>query len=106
MGHHAQYIAPRAADAGDILQRTVGVSARCDLAFRRRIAKYNAVVALEFCKYGVITEVVAFHVADGDGKDLTLPARIGEGCVRAFDSDIDWLLTEFQTNIVEKNSGY
>ena len=46
-----------------------------NLTRRRRIAKHYAVVTMQFIQGCLVTEVVPFHVADGDGQHFALRSR-------------------------------
>ena len=71
MGHHAEDVAAFIEDAGDVLERAVGIGGRRDLTGGRGVAEGDAIVALESSERLAVAGVVAFHVADGHAKNLT-----------------------------------
>src|SRR5208282_2346961 len=105
MRHHAQHIASRAADSGDILKRPVGIRFRCDFALRIRVAENNAVVAFQFSECRLIAKIIAFHVADGDGQHFALAAGVGKRSLIVFDSHLHRLADIFQSDVAHQRSG-
>src|SRR5258708_37084990 len=105
MGHHAEDVASRAADAGDIFQRSIRIRSRCDLALRVRVAEDDAVVAVQFGKRRLIAKIIAFHVADGYGQHFALAARIRKRSVVVFDSYLHRLADIFQSDVAHQRSG-
>src|SRR5258708_423997 len=105
MRHHANYIAARVADAGDIVQRSVGIGSRRNFATRGRIAKHHAIVAVQFIQRSLIAEVVPFHVADGNGQYFSLRTSVGEWSRRILHSHLHRLANVFQSGVAHQRSG-
>ena len=105
MGHHAQDIPSVAEDAGDIGERSVGVGIRADVSFRCRVAEDDPAIPLQCHEGPVITEIVAFHVADGDFEDLAGLQVLGEGCLVGFDAQVDLLADVFEAGIAHECAG-
>src|SRR5579864_794288 len=70
MRHHAQHVAAFAADAGNVLQGTVRIALASDLAFRRAVAENNALVTLQRLQSGLVAEIIAVHMPNGNGEHL------------------------------------
>jgi hypothetical protein len=79
MRHHPEYIPARAANSSNIFQRAVGIGFRRDLAGRVAVTEHYLLVALQLAECCLVTEIVAFHVADRDGQNFVFMARTGEG---------------------------
>src|SRR5690348_18078299 len=97
MGHHAEHTAAFVADAGDVLQGPIRVGPRRDFTLGSAVAKDDSLLAAQGVQGGLIAEVVAIHVADGNGEHLALAAAVGEGRVHAFYPDLDRLRSEEHT---------
>src|SRR5256885_1222112 len=59
--HHAENIAARAADSGNVVERSIGTGSGRDFARRGRITENDALIALQLGERGVVAEVVAVH---------------------------------------------
>src|SRR5262249_44625541 len=96
MRHHSQDVAPWVADSGNVVERAVGISFRRHYSRSIGIAEDDAMVFVQFAERRVIAEVVAFHMADWDGKYLALPAGGREGSIGALDAHMNRLADVFQ----------
>src|SRR4029077_1289842 len=99
--HHAEHIPPRATDAGNIFQRSVWIGFGSDFSLWRSIAKHDAIVALELRERSIVTKVVTFQVANGDGENLALLARVSEGRICTLNSHIHRLADILQSGIAQ-----
>ena len=75
MRHQAQDVALAIADAGDGVERAVGIRRGIDAAVGRAVAEDDLVVALEFGERGGVAEVIALGVGDGNAQHLAGCAR-------------------------------
>src|SRR5258707_9157849 len=105
MGHHAEDVASRAADAGDIFQRSIRIRSRRDFALQVRVAEYDAVVAVQPGKRRLVAKIIAFHVADGDGQHFAFAASVGKRSVVVFDSYLHRFADIFQSDVAHQRSG-
>src|SRR4029077_4451754 len=99
MRHHPQHIPARTADSSDVIQRSVGIGLRRNLARRRAITKHNLLVALQLGESCLVAEIVAFHVSDGDGQDFAIVASVGERGFRVRHPYLDGFADIFQPHI-------
>src|SRR3954453_13948987 len=89
--HHAQDVPTRTADASDIFKRTVGIDVRRNLAGRRRVTEYDAILAFEFLERLRVTEIVPFHVTDRNGQHFAGRARVSKRSGRVLDTYLNGL---------------
>src|ERR1700722_8987236 len=93
--HQAKDIAAFIADAGDVVERAVGVGGVGKIAVLRTVAEEDAVFTLELLDHGWFGEIVAFPVRDRDAQDLAFVAGVGEWRVGGFDAHMDVFAAEF-----------
>src|SRR6185437_13908749 len=93
-----------AANAGDVVERSIGICLRRDLSIKRRIAEYNAMIAPELRQSVRIAKVIAFHVPNRDFQHFAFPAGVGEWRVGALNSQVDWFADVFQPGIPQQSA--
>ena len=99
MWHQAHDIAATAANAGNVISRTIYVSGIAYLAGRVSIAKDNAIVTLQFCQRRVVANIVSFGVRDRHAQHGALFQFVGKRRVSVFDSYVDIVSNEMQIAI-------
>src|ERR1039458_4531574 len=99
MRHHANDISAGAADAGDVIQRSVRIRGCRDFAARSGIAEHHTVASMQLFQGSGITEVVALHVADGDGQYFPVRTGIREGRLDIFHPDLYRLSNVLETKV-------
>ena len=67
MRHHTYYVAAGAADAGNIIQRTVRIGGRRNLTCRGCVAEHDAIFSMQCIQSLLVAEIVSLHVTDRDG---------------------------------------
>ena len=70
MRHEAENVPIFIANAGDVLQRTVGIGFFGNVPLAVRIPHQDLMVLIQFLDGRVIREIIAFTVSDGDFQDL------------------------------------
>src|SRR5205823_5275470 len=91
MRHHAQHVAAFAADAGNIIERSVGISRRCNLAISSAIAEHDAVFLIQSRQRLLVAKVIAFH--------LPMGMRSTSRCAQALVNAVLVLSTRTCTNL-------
>jgi hypothetical protein len=104
MGHNAENVASKAADSGDIFERSVGIRFLGDFAFLVGVTKHDAIVALQFFECRLIAKVISFHVADGDGQHFAFVASVRKRRVVALHSHVYGLADIFQPDVAHQRS--
>src|SRR5258708_32409135 len=105
MRHHAQHVAAFAANARDIVERSVGVGVGGDLTFGRGVAEDHAVLAPECIEGGRVAEVIAFHVTDGNLQHFAFLQVAGERRVGTFHPQMDLLADVLQSRVAQQGTG-
>jgi len=109
VGHEAEDVAVAVADAGDGVERAIGIGLGivCSgvAAVGMHVVKNNLVVALEIGERGGVAEIISFHVGDGHFQDLARARGAGEGRVGAFDADVDLAAEEAESLIAHHGAG-
>ena len=105
MRHHAQDVALDIADAGNIVQRPVGVCFGCSRAIPVAIAENDLIVVLQAFQPFGIDEKVPFLVGYGDVQDSARRDVAGERGVCAFHADVLMLADEGEAGIHKQRSG-
>ena len=93
MRHHPENVAPGTEDAGYVFKGAVCVPLGVGGAFGIGIAEGDAALSIQGCQSIRVTEVIAFHVADGHADDLPGAKGMGEGGIGCFAAKVK-LLTE------------
>src|SRR6202011_3597291 len=70
MRHHAHDVAFAIANAGDSVERAVGIRRRIEAAVGRAITENDLAVLLEIGKSGGVADVIAVGVRDGNAQHL------------------------------------
>ena len=78
MGHEAEDISGFVANAGDVFAGAVGVCGIGGLALGIAVVDEDLVVRVEGGEGGVVGEVAAFPVGDGDIEDFAFGRGAGE----------------------------
>src|SRR5580692_2389588 len=103
MRHQAQNVAFAVANAGDGMQRAVGIGFAVVFgrlrAIRLYVVKNNSTVAFEFGERGRLAEIISFVVRNRNFQHLTLLRGASEGSVGGFDADVH-LATEIAQALV------
>jgi hypothetical protein len=105
MRHHPEHVPAWVADARNVVERTVRIGMRGDLALGAGITKYNLLIALQVSQGGIVAEVVALHVTDGYGEHFAVAAGMSEGSVGVVHSYVDWLANVLQAYIAHQGAG-
>src|ERR1700678_2776777 len=79
MGHEARDIAGFIADAGDVAQRTIRIAALGQLALGVGVLPENSVVLFQLLQGGLVREVAALAVGDGQAQDFSGRNLVREG---------------------------
>src|SRR4029077_1892338 len=99
MRHHPEYVSPRIADSGDVVQGSVGIGFDRNLPGGGTVAKHNLAVAAQIGQGRFITEVVAFHMADRNGEHFAWTTSTGKWSFGVLPSPLDWLADVLQADI-------
>ena len=78
MRHQAGHVAFFIADAGDVLQRTVGIRGVGQVAVRVAVLPQDLVVGLELHERFFVGKIAAFTVGDGHAKNFSRRNLAGE----------------------------
>src|SRR6202035_1912353 len=105
MRHHSENIAAFTADAGYVVERSVGVGVGGELTFGRGVAEDYAVLAPECIEGGRVAEVIAFHVPDGNLQDFAFFQVAGEWRVGTFHPQVDLLADVLQSRVAQQGPG-
>ena len=105
MGHEAEDIPAVAADAGDVLERTVRVGLRRDIPRGITIADQDLVVGIELLQGLRIGKVVPLAMGDRDVQNLSLMEHGGEGSVRVLDTQVKALAAEEKSVVAHQRAG-
>jgi hypothetical protein len=103
--HHAEHISALAADAGDVVERSVRVGFRCDLSLLITVTEDNALLALESGQGLAIAEVVPFHVADRDLEHIAFRTLAGEWRLGGFDAQQHLFADVLETGVTQQCAG-
>src|SRR5467141_2784501 len=108
MRHEASDVALAIANAGDIVNCSIGiagvVSPWCGReatygAIRRRVAEYYLAIVFKLRECGFIAVVIAIRVRDGNFQNLPLLRSIGKRRVRLFNANVNVPADESQAAI-------
>ena len=105
MGHHPQHIAGAVDDAGDGVQRAVGIGFRQHLVAGGGIAEYHLLMRQQILMPFGINKIAAFAMGD---RDLERPGRIdppGEAGAAVFQTQIDRAADKAQRLIAHQGAG-
>jgi hypothetical protein len=105
MRHHPEDITSFIADAGNVIQRAVGIGRRGYVAFRCRITEYDAVLLSQLGVSSLIAEVIPFHVSDGNFQDFSLFQIVRKGSVSGFHAKVHLLADVLESSISKQSSG-
>src|SRR5665213_2771980 len=97
MRHQAEHVALFAEDAGDVVERAVGV---CAVG----VTEGDAVLALESAQGLVVAAVVAVTVGDRRADDLALAVAAGERTVGRFDAETYFAADEAQAGVAHEHA--
>lgn len=105
MRHHAEYVAAFIADAGNIVERAIGIRLGDHFAVESRIAENNAVIAPELRQRLGLAKVVAFHVPDGDFEHFAFLAGMSKWRVGALYPQMHRFADVLQSGIAQQRPG-
>ena len=105
MGHEAEDISGFVADAGDVFAGAVGVCGVGGLALGIAVADEDLVVRVEGGEGGVVGEVAAFPVGDGDIEDLAFGGGAGESGIGRFHADALVFADEVEAFVANEGAG-
>src|SRR5712692_1605963 len=108
--HQAQDVALAVRDAGDVVERAVGISRKRrhragPAGLRGRVAENDLVIALQLLKRGRIAKIVPLGMRDGDFQDLSRPRGGGERRRRGLYPNVHVPADEAQAGIPQHGSG-
>ena len=83
----------------------LGLASARNLAGRGTVSKHNLLVAVQLGESCFVAEIVAFHVADGDGQHFALMAGAGKRSFRVLDPYLDRFADVLQPDIAHQGSG-
>src|SRR5437763_11915414 len=105
MRPHSQSVSPRAADASDVVYRSIRIRFRGNLSRRCTVTEHDAIIAAKFRQRAVIAEVISFHVADGNAQHFAFATGVSERRVSVFDPDMDGIADVYIHGVAYKSSG-
>ena len=103
--HHAEHVARLVADAGDVVERAVGVGALGPLAGGVDVAHDDLVVGLHLLEGRRVDRVVALVVLDDDAQHVALRAGAGERRVRRLHAQVDVPADELEARVPDEAAG-
>jgi hypothetical protein len=102
MRHQSEYVAFAIADAGDVLNRSVGVRRCLDAPISGRVAQNNLMPIVELAEGLFIGEIAALAVRDGQPQKRTLRSSMGEGRIGHFDARRHQFADEMQLPVPDE----
>src|SRR5215469_2374483 len=105
MRHHAEHITAFAADAGDIVERSIRIGFCCDLSLLVAIAEDDPLLAPESGQRLSIAEVVPFHVANWDLEQIALRTFICEWRLGGVDAQEHLFADVLETGVAQQCAG-
>src|ERR1700688_4206303 len=99
MRHHPAYVAAFAANAGNIIQRSVRMGGRRSLTPRGCIAEHYAVVAMQLIQGRLVAEIVSLHMTDRDRQEFSQRTGIRKRRRSILDAHLHWLADVFQAGV-------
>src|SRR5258708_2887856 len=91
MRHEPHHVAPAVAYPSDIRKRAVRIGRGIFAPVRRRITKYNLLVALQFAEGRFITKIIPVAMRDRHLQHLAGLGRGSEWSIRSFYADVNLL---------------
>jgi len=105
VGHEAEHVAGSVADAGDVIERPVGVGRIGDLPCRIAIAEKHLALGIEFLQHGGLGIKTAFAVGDGDFQGPAHTKLRGDQAFIGLGPDVHVLAGEQVAAVVEQGAG-
>jgi hypothetical protein len=105
MRHHSEDVALLIEDAGDVAKGSVWIGLWRHITGGSAVAKGDAVFGFEALEFLRCAEVITFHMANGDLKDVSPGKLAGEGAVGGFDADVDLLANVLEACIAHERAG-
>jgi len=103
--HEAGHVAAFVADAGDVLQRTVGVSVVVQFALRVAVLPKDLVVGLHLHQRIAVGEVTAFPVSNGHVQQLTLGNLRSEWRIARHGLEENVLAAKLERAVADESAG-
>src|SRR4029077_13663550 len=105
MRHHAHHIALAVADAGNGVERAVGIRRWVEAPIGRAVAENDLVIVSQLRESVGIADVAAFSVRDRKAKHLPAWRRGGERSGGRFHADVNVTADEAQSLIAHQSAG-
>ena len=102
MGHQARHVARRVADAGDVVQRAVGIGGVRHLAPGVAILPQNLVARLQRRQRGFIREIAAFPVRDGHPQVFPRRDLVGKRRIRRDGFEVNEFAMKLQIAVADE----
>jgi len=105
MRHQAGHVALFIADAGDVLQRAVGIRRVGQVSVRVAVLPQNLVVGLELRERFFVGKIAAFAVGDGHAEDFSRRNLAGERRVVRGGLEENVFAVELQVAVADERAG-
>ena len=105
MRHQAGHVALFITDAGDVLQRAVGIRTIGQVSVRIAILPEDLVVGLELCERFLVGKITAFAMGDGHAQDFSRRNLTGEWRIVRGGLEENIFAVELQIAVADERAG-